>query len=42
MLTTQRILYRARVLTENWLAKNAFGIGMASGATLTILVILGH
>jgi hypothetical protein len=38
----RRVVYRAAVLTERWLHRNAFLVGALAGCTLTLLVLLAH
>jgi dienelactone hydrolase len=38
----RRVLYRARVLTQQWIQHNAFVLGMCFGGTLTLVLILVH
>jgi hypothetical protein len=40
MQTWRRVLYRANVLTEQWLHRHAFLMGAICGGTLTLLFIL--
>jgi hypothetical protein len=42
MLLVRRIAYRATVLTERWLHKNAFVVGLLAGGTFTVLILLAH
>jgi len=35
-------MYRSQVLTENWMHRNAFAVGLLFGAGLTLLVIFVH
>lgn len=40
MQTWRRVLYRANVLTQSWLHRNAFLVGALCGGILTLLVIV--
>jgi hypothetical protein len=42
MFMVRRVAYRARILTQDWIHRNAFLLGLTSGATLTVLVLLVH
>lgn len=38
----RRVLYRAGVLTEDWVHRNAFTVGLLFGGSLTLLLIIVH
>jgi hypothetical protein len=38
----RRVLYRAQVLTEDWVHRNAFTLGLMFGGGLTLLVLVLH
>jgi hypothetical protein len=38
----RRVLYRARVLTDRWVQKHAFELGIAFGGSVALLLILVH
>jgi hypothetical protein len=42
MFIARRVIYRARVLTERWVDRNAFLVGLILGGTVTTLVLLLH
>lgn len=42
MFLIGRIAYRARVLSENWVHKNAFTLGLLAGSAVTTVLILAH
>jgi hypothetical protein len=42
MHLSSRVLYRARALTNRWVQKNAFTMGILFGSSLAALLILMH
>jgi hypothetical protein len=42
MSLIRRVMYRARVLTGQWLHRNAFLFGLVFGSAVTTLVLLIH
>lgn len=42
MILWTRILYRARILTDHWIQRNAFTLGLFVGGGLTLLLFFVH
>jgi hypothetical protein len=42
MYIARRVIYRARFLTERWMDRNAFLLGVILGGGVTTLVLLLH
>lgn len=42
MFLWKRVVYRARILIDHWVQRNAFMLGLVFGGAVTLLVILVH
>jgi hypothetical protein len=42
MSIARRVVIRAKVLTDRWVQRNAFVLGLTAGGMLTTLVLLIH
>ena len=42
MFLWKRVVYRARILTDHWVQRNAFILGLFVGGGLTLLVLIVH